>query len=143
MPTLAIYVTLVLLIYAAGATSGFKVESWRWSAAELAATQAVESDRVAKETKEAAAATQVAQTEEKERVVYRTIVQTVDRIVEKPVYRDRVCLDADGLRAANSALLGTAAPGQPDPALPAVKPARGRPSGHGPAQAGGSGTSVP
>lgn len=36
-------------------------------------------------------------------VKYRTITKEVQRVVEKPVYRD-VCLDSDGLRLANDAL---------------------------------------
>lgn len=40
-------------------------------------------------------------------VQYATITKTVDRIVDRPVYRD-VCLDADGLRNINAALAGKA-----------------------------------
>lgn len=48
------------------------------------------------------------------KIVYRTITKTVDKIVERPVYRN-VCLDDDGLRAANDALSGkTTAAGQPN-----------------------------
>ena len=60
------------------------------------------------------------------RTVTRTITREVDRIVERPVYRD-VCLDPDGLRVANAALVGTPlAPGQPDGAVPAPDAARRR-----------------
>lgn len=44
----------------------------------------------------------------KTEIKYRTIVKTVNQVVEKPVYRDR-CLDADGLRLANDALAGSSA----------------------------------
>lgn len=51
-------------------------------------------------------------------IKYRTIVQTVNQVVEKPVYRDQ-CLDADGLRLANAALTRSApASGQPLVRLP-------------------------
>lgn len=39
------------------------------------------------------------------RIIYKTITQTVDRIVERPVYSG-ACLDDDGLRAVNEALAG-------------------------------------
>ena len=42
----------------------------------------------------------------KARVIYRTITQAVDRIVEKPVYRN-VCLDARGVCLGNAAISGT------------------------------------
>jgi hypothetical protein len=59
--------------------------------------------------------------DEKARIVYRTITEMVDKIVDRPVYRN-VCLDDDGLRLANAALggvavspaaVGGAAPGMP------------------------------
>jgi hypothetical protein len=66
----------------------------------------------------AAQALEVAKNEKE--IVYRTITQTVDRIVDRPVYRN-VCLDADGLRNINAAAAGRAAdPGQPDAAVPAA-----------------------
>lgn len=39
----------------------------------------------------------------KDRIRYRTITKTVDRYIDRPVYRN-VCFDADGLRDANAAL---------------------------------------
>ena len=90
-----------------------------------------------KDAAQAAEASQKAEVaREKQKVVYRTITQQVDRIVEKPVYRDRECFDADGLRVTNAALNGGApAPaGKPDAAVPAALPAGGRPGGDGAAK---------
>lgn len=42
----------------------------------------------------------------KAKVVYRTITQTVDKLVDRPVYRN-VCFDADGVKVANEALTGS------------------------------------
>lgn len=54
----------------------------------------------------------------KAKVVYRTITQTVDKYIDRPIYRN-VCLDSDGLRDANAALLGTLTPtGKPDGTVP-------------------------
>lgn len=75
----------------------------------------------------------------KTRTVYKTITQTVDKIVERPVYRN-VCLDDDGLRSANAALAGALTPaGEPDSTLPKPDPAGGRRGGDGAAQTGGGG----
>ena len=53
---------------------------------------------------------------EKERVVFKTITRSVDRLVDRPVYRN-VCLDDDGLRLARCAIRGegadTCKPDQP------------------------------
>lgn len=57
-------------------------------------------------------------------ITYRTIEKVVDRIVDRPVYRN-VCFDSDGLRAANSALTrASPAPRQPNGLVPAAFPAR-------------------
>jgi hypothetical protein len=71
----------------------------------------------------AVAANQHAEQLEKARaqreIVYRTITKQVDKIVDRPVYRN-VCLDDDGLRVINDALRGEAASdtSQPDAAVP-------------------------
>ena len=57
---------------------------------------------------------------ERERVVYQTITETVDRIVERPVYRN-VCLDDDGVRALNAAVRGAADPGVTAPDVPTAR----------------------
>ena len=52
--------------------------------------------------------------------IYKTITRRVDKIVERPVYRN-VCLDADGLQQLRAAIAGRAAPEPgPAPALPAA-----------------------
>lgn len=50
------------------------------------------------------------------------LTREVERVVEKPVYRD-VCIDADGLRIIAAALDGADAdPGQSAPAVPDPRP---------------------
>jgi hypothetical protein len=72
-------------------------------------------DQQAKEQAQAnAASTKLESGNEKARVVYKTITQNVDKIVEKPVYRN-ICFDDGGMQLANQALTGSlAAPAQPD-----------------------------
>lgn len=48
-------------------------------------------------------------------IVYKTITKTVDRIVDRPVYRNE-CIDDDGLLAVNAALKGRT-PAKPDAAV--------------------------
>lgn len=60
----------------------------------------------------------------KKRIEYRTIRETVNQVVEKPVYQF-FCLDDDGLRAARAALAGTGTvAAEPDPAVPATSTTR-------------------
>lgn len=48
----------------------------------------------------------------KTEIKYKTITKEVEKLVDRPVYRN-VCLDADGLRLANSALRPDAPSGEP------------------------------
>lgn len=49
------------------------------------------------------------------------VTEEVERVVTKVEYRDRICLDDDGVRAANRALSGSAVdPGQPGAAVRAA-----------------------
>lgn len=59
------------------------------------------------------------------KIIYKTITQTVDRVVERPVYLN-TCLDPDGLQLANAALAGIAAgpPSEPAATVPASGPAQ-------------------
>lgn len=83
--------------------------------------------QVLKDKEAASAADQSTKVEEhhaQDRIVYRNVEKVVDRIVDRPVYRS-VCLDPDGLRAANSALTRAGgSPGQPDGPVPSPLPAR-------------------
>ncbi len=85
-----------------------KIEAVK-QAADAVQQAAVDADRHAQELEKARA---------QREIVYRTITKQVDRIVDRPVYRN-VCLDDDGLRVINDALSGQATPdpGQPDAAV--------------------------
>jgi len=100
-------------------TSAWKIQDWRHDAAELARKED-ESELVRLRAKKSdAAAVNHEEFKERERVVYQVITETVDRIVERPVYRSTVCLDADGLRALQDAVHGRAPDSsQPTPTVP-------------------------
>ena len=59
------------------------------------------------------------------RTEFLTITQEVERVVEKPVYRD-VCFDDDGLRLIGAAISGRAAASEPAPAVPGPAEPGGR-----------------
>ena len=108
----------VLLVLLSGWTG------WRLAAtsyqADIIKEQNATADLLAAAARQAnAQAEELEQAKAKREIIYRTITKTVDRIVDRPVYRSD-CLDDDGLRIANEALTGTpAAASQPDADLPA------------------------
>ena len=58
-------------------------------------------------------------------VRWRTVEKEVERVVEKPVYRN-VCLDPDGLRILADEIDRNPHSGEPAPAMPAASEAGGR-----------------
>jgi hypothetical protein len=87
-----------------------------WAASEAAARKR-ESEASAK------AAADLAEERAKTKVVIQKRTVYVDKIVDRPVYRNQ-CFDADGLRCLNAAIVGSDAAGcKPDSAMPATKPA--------------------
>ena len=97
--------------------------------------QAALEQRQAEEKRIEEASTKKEQGDAKAKVVYRTITQTVDRYIDRPVYRNQ-CLDDDGLRDANRALLGTITPSSgSDKPMPTADGAAGQDRGGGSAEA--------
>lgn len=111
---------LTAIITAALASTGaWKVQNWRFAAIEQQRASQVAEVR---ET-QARGADKAAEAHEVEKVKIRTEVQQifteVERVVEKPVYRN-VCFDDDGLRQLQRAIGSGAGTGQPAPALPGL-----------------------
>lgn len=76
--------------------------------AAVAAAQALEHQKtVAESVRNDQLAAQLAQSQASRKVVYAQITRTVDRFVDRPVYRT-ACVDSDGLRGINDALAGKA-----------------------------------
>lgn len=104
-----------LIAAAIAFTSGWKVNGWRHDSAEKARIEAAhELARLNSKTADKAA-TGHESFKENERVIYQTITQTVEKIVERPVYRNS-CFDDDGLRQLNAAITGA----QPAASKPAT-----------------------
>ena len=109
MPSLLMYGLLALAvigalggIYGAGYRSGSNSVMNEWQTASRE-----QRDREAKAGQKAAEKKESG--DQKAKVIYRKITQEVERVVEKPVYRN-VCLDPDGLRIARDAIRGEIAP---------------------------------
>ncbi len=103
---------------AAGFAGAWNVQAWRADSAELKRTQAAKTEFLKREKEAYAPSVAHEQFKQRERVVYEVITETVDKIIERPVYRN-VCIDPDGLRSLNAAVRGSAAePSQPRPAVP-------------------------
>lgn len=103
-----VYIAIALAIFAAGATSGYKVESWRWAKADLD-RERMES---AEQGRKLAAADLGAVKHEGDKVVIRK--EFVDRQVEvervvtvDKIILDRVCLSDAGLRIIASSISGS------------------------------------
>ena len=98
----------------------WRVQDWRFGAKEKERLEQEAELRRMNAKRVDTAAVNHENFKERERVVYQTITETVDRIVERPVYRN-VCLDDDGVRALNAAIRGAADPGIPAPDVPAAR----------------------
>lgn len=118
-----------------GYTSGAQSVQTKWD-------QAVEALRLEEQTQAGNAATKLETGNAKARVIFKTITQTVDKIVTRDVYRN-VCIEPDGMQLVNAALSGTLpASAKPDTALPSSDPATGRHGGFGLTEARGDGRAV-
>jgi len=120
----ALLAAALLAGLAGGFAGGWKVQGYRWAAADGARAEAqVEQDRMQRRVADESAARHAAELAAIA-AQRRTITREVERVVESPVYRN-VCLDADGLRLVEAAATGRAADtGEPAPALPASAAAR-------------------
>lgn len=112
----------------AGVDKGKAEIQVKWDAA-VAAQRAIEETKINEATVEKEAG------DVKAKVKYRTIVQTVDKIVVQ--WRDRACFDESGVRAASDALRGpSSSTPKPDGTLPRPDGTSGRSSGDGAAKGG-------
>lgn len=83
--------------------SAWKVQDWRFDAREKVR---LEEEREAQKMREKAVSTASAGYEKKKeavRIKYVKVIEEVEKIVERPVYKN-VCIDEDGLRAINESI---------------------------------------
>lgn len=115
-----------VLLIGGAFVGGYKTADNSWKASMLEAEQAHTKAMLRELEKSNAAAADLEKARAQRKVVYRTITKEVERIVAQPAYAQQ-CFTDDGVRAANSAILGEATPpGQPAGGVPAPKPLVGR-----------------
>lgn len=115
--SLAIQLVLAALIFAAGAAGGIKWHAGQDAIKENARLQEIDRQRRQDEKRVDSAAAGHEADKGAIRTQWLTITEEVERVVEKPIYRD-VCLDVDGLRVLSDAIAPRAAASQPARAVP-------------------------
>lgn len=119
-----VYAAIAAAIFSAGLGVGHKITSNAWKAEQTAVVSKELSDYKAEAVQENTAAKATEDKKDEVKVIYQTITKTVDRIIDRPIYRN-VCFDDDGLRAANAALTGTAPDtSEPNEGVPKANPTR-------------------
>ena len=112
------YVAVALISGACAATAAWQVQGWRHDSIEHARqVNQRATERLQRQNSNTAA---VAHESDKVRIEteYRDVIREVQRVVEKPVYRN-VCLDPDGLSVIGDALARAYNdPGEPGNAVP-------------------------
>jgi hypothetical protein len=106
-----------------GFGAGWKVQAWRWAAADAQALEDARELRAQRERAADHAAEQHEQAKAQLDAQIQVITREVEHVVERPVYRN-VCVDADGLRQLAQAIGAADPAGQPAPAVRAPDDAR-------------------
>lgn len=115
------YVATAILSAVLAFGGAWCVQDWRYGSKEADRLEAAAEQKRMNEKAADVAASGHETDKAKTRVQFKTIYQEVDRVVEKPVYRN-VCLDDDGLRLIQAAIGAQPAASQPAPTLPGLKP---------------------
>lgn len=90
------YAAVAIAAAIAASAATWRIQEWRFDSERLAATEnAREVERMRRQAANTGAAKHEAD-KAQIRTVFKTITQEVERIVEKPIYRD-ICLDDEGL----------------------------------------------
>lgn len=103
------YIATALVAAGAAALGAWQVQEWRYGAQEAERLEMVAKEQFRRADRIDTAS--VGHERDKAEIVteFVEIIREVDRVVEKPVYRD-MCLDDDGMRVLSDAING------PDPA---------------------------
>jgi hypothetical protein len=118
--SLIVYAVIVFGLLAGGFAEGYHIASDHAKAQQLDAEKRVETAVAAEAAKNQAASAKLEEQRSAQHAKAQIVTRTVDRIVERPVYRN-VCFDADGVLIVNAAIAGTPAdPSQPDKPVPST-----------------------
>ena len=94
-----------LAALAIGFGGAWKTQEWRHTAARVKAVEQAAKDTFRNVERQDTAVGDYTKDQANAKVIYQRIVVEVDKIVERPVYR-QTCLDDEGLGALNRALNG-------------------------------------
>lgn len=113
MIRLYIYLAAAVIVFGAG----WEVRGWREAVEDEARLEQQRENERANARSADAASEKHEENKAEISTEFKTIYKEVEHVVEKPVYRDGVCLDPDGLRIITKAIGNSAATGKPSPAV--------------------------
>jgi hypothetical protein len=119
------HLAAALIAAAVAATGAWKVQDWRYGAKEADRQARLAKEQIRRADRIDTAASDHERDKAEIRIEYETITKEVERVVEKPIYRD-MCLDADGLRVLSDAIHGADPAGEPAGTVPRPATAPGR-----------------
>lgn len=125
LDTLKAYVVVGLIVGAGagGALGAWKVQDWRFKAAETERKdQEQETQRLRARVADKASESHE-QAKVQIRTEFQTIYQDVQHVIEKPIYRN-VCFDDDGMRQLSRAIGAQQATGESAPVVRSPDPAQ-------------------
>lgn len=101
------YAASLLAGIAIGFGGAWKAQDWRYGAIESKRLSAAVEAEKARDKSSYDASVKFEKEQARVETVFQTITETVETIVDRPVYRN-ICIDADGLRAIRDASAETA-----------------------------------
>jgi hypothetical protein len=110
----------LLIGFSAGAWGAHWVTSAAYRLERTKITERASKDLARAVEQQDRAITDYLKDQDRARTEYRTITRLVDKIVERPVYRN-VCLDDDGMQQLRAAIAGRADQPGPATAVPAAR----------------------
>lgn len=115
--SISVQLIIALAIFVGGLATGIKWHAGQDAIAAESARAEQERDRLRRIERNDVAAVGHEADKTNLRTEFLTITQEVERVTERPVYRD-MCFDADGVRIVNAAAGYSATASQPERAMP-------------------------
>jgi hypothetical protein len=104
------YAATALVAVGIGFAGGWKTQDWRYGAIEAKRLSAIAEAEKKRDKASYGASVTFEKGRTQVETRYQTITETVEFIVDRPVYRDTICFTDDGLRALRDATRETATP---------------------------------
>lgn len=103
------YAATALVAVGVGFAGGWKTQDWRYGAIEAKRLSAIAEAEKKRDKASYVASVTFEKGRTQVETRYQTITETIEKIVDRPIYRN-VCLDPDGLQALRNAAAETATP---------------------------------